>query len=41
MVQKLLLVGLDLSSIWEKVRASDGQREVARDKGKWVLLCKG
>jgi hypothetical protein len=33
MAQQLLLAGLALSSIWEKVRARDGQREVAGDKG--------
>jgi hypothetical protein len=33
MVQQLFLVGLALSSIREKARARDGQREVAGDKG--------
>jgi hypothetical protein len=33
MVQQLLSAGLNLSSIWEKARAKDGQREVAGDKG--------
>jgi hypothetical protein len=36
-----LLAGLALSSIWEKARARDGQREVAGDRGQWALLCKG
>jgi hypothetical protein len=40
MAQQLLLVGLALSSIWEKARARDGQREVAGDKGQWALFCK-
>jgi hypothetical protein len=33
MVQQLLSVGLALSSILEKVRARDGQREMEGDKG--------
>jgi hypothetical protein len=33
MAQQLLLAGLALSSIWEKARARDRQREVAGDKG--------
>jgi hypothetical protein len=37
----LLLAGLALSSIWEKARARDGQREVVGDKGQWALFCKG
>jgi hypothetical protein len=41
MVQQLLSVGLALSCIWEKARARDGQREVARDKGQWALFFKG
>jgi hypothetical protein len=41
MAQSLLLVGLALSSIWEKARAGDGQREVVGDKGQWSLICKG
>jgi hypothetical protein len=41
MVQQLLLAGLALSSIWEKAKARDGQREVAGDKGQWALFCKG
>jgi hypothetical protein len=39
--QQLLSVGLALSSIWEKARARDGQREVTGDKGEWALFCKG
>jgi hypothetical protein len=41
MAQLLLLVGLALSSIWEKARARDGQREVVGDKRQWSLICKG
>jgi hypothetical protein len=41
MVQQLLSVGLALSSIWEKARAKDRQREVVGDKGQWALFCKG
>jgi hypothetical protein len=41
MVQQLLSAGLDLSSIWEKSRARDGQREVARDKRQWGLVLQG
>jgi hypothetical protein len=41
MVQQLLSVGLALSSIWEKARARDGQREVAGDKEQWALFYKG
>jgi hypothetical protein len=41
MAQQLLLVGLALSSIWEKARARGGQREVAGGKGQWALFCKG
>jgi hypothetical protein len=37
----LLFAGLALSSIGEKARARDGQREVAGDKGQWALFCKG
>jgi hypothetical protein len=33
MAQQLFLAGLALSSIWEKGRARDRQREVAGDKG--------
>jgi hypothetical protein len=39
--QQLLLVGLDLSSIWEKARARDGQREVAERKGQWGFVLQG
>jgi hypothetical protein len=38
MMQQLLLAGLGLSSIWEKARARDRQREVAGDKGQWVFV---
>jgi hypothetical protein len=41
MAQQLLLVGLALSSIWEKARARDGQREVAGDKGQWGFVLQG
>jgi hypothetical protein len=41
MVQQLLLVGLALSSIWEKARARDGQREVAGEKGQWGFVLQG
>jgi hypothetical protein len=41
MVQQLFLVGLALSSIWEKAGVRSGQREVAGDKGQWALFCKG
>jgi hypothetical protein len=41
MVQQLLLAGLALSSIWEKARARDGQREVVGDKEQGALFCKG
>jgi hypothetical protein len=40
MAQKLLLVGLTLSSIWEKARGRDRQREVAGDKEQWALFYK-
>jgi hypothetical protein len=36
MVQQLLSAGFTLSSIWEKARARDRQREVAGDKGQWA-----
>jgi hypothetical protein len=39
MVQQLLSVGLALSSIWEKARARDKQREVLGDKKQWALIC--
>jgi hypothetical protein len=41
MVQELLSVCLALSSIWEKARARDGQREVAGDKGQWGFVLQG
>jgi hypothetical protein len=41
MAQQLLLVGLSLSSIWEKARARDGQREVAGNKGQWGFVLQG
>jgi hypothetical protein len=41
MAQQLLSAGLALSSIWEKVRARDGQREVAGDKGQWGFVLQG
>jgi hypothetical protein len=41
MVQQLLLLGLALSSIWEKARARDRQREVAGDKGPWGFVLQG
>jgi hypothetical protein len=41
MVQQLLSAGLALSSIWEKARARDGQREVAGDKGQWGFVLQG
>jgi hypothetical protein len=41
MVQQFLLAGLALSSIWEKVRARDRQREVAEDKGQRGFVLQG
>jgi hypothetical protein len=41
MAQQLLLAGLALSSIWEKARARDRQREVARDKGQLGFVLQG
>jgi hypothetical protein len=41
MEHQLLLVGLALSSIWEKARARDGQKEVAGDKGQWGFFLQG
>jgi hypothetical protein len=41
MVQQLFAVCLALSSIWEKARARDGQREVAGDKGLWGFVLQG
>jgi hypothetical protein len=34
-------VGLALSSIWEKARARERQREVAGDKGQWGFVLQG
>jgi hypothetical protein len=39
--QQFLSVGLALSSIWEKARARDGQRQVAGDKGQWGFVLQG
>jgi hypothetical protein len=41
MVHQLLLAGQALSSIWEKARAGDRQREVAGDKGQWGFVLQG
>jgi hypothetical protein len=41
MVQQLLSAGLPLSSIWEKARARDGQREVSGNKGQWGFVLQG
>jgi hypothetical protein len=41
MAQQLLLVGLALSSIWEKARAMDRQRDVAGDKEQWIFVLQG
>jgi hypothetical protein len=41
MVQHLLSAGLAVSSIWEKTRARDRQREVAGDKGQWNFVLQG
>jgi hypothetical protein len=41
MAQQLLLAGLALSSILEKARARDRQREVVVNKEEWALFCKG
>jgi hypothetical protein len=38
MAQQLFSAGLALSSIWEKARARDRQREVAGDKGQWGFV---
>jgi hypothetical protein len=38
MAQQFLSAGLALSSILEKARARDGQREVAGDKGQWGFV---
>jgi hypothetical protein len=41
MAQQLLSAGLALSSICEKARARDRQREVAGDKGQWGFVLQG
>jgi hypothetical protein len=41
MAQQLLLAGLALSSMLEKARARDRQREVAGDKGQWGFVLQG
>jgi hypothetical protein len=41
MAQQHLSVSLALSSIWEKARARDGQREVVGDKGQWGFVLQG
>jgi hypothetical protein len=41
MAQQLLSAGLALSSIWEKARAKERQREVAGDKGQWGFFLQG
>jgi hypothetical protein len=41
MVQQLFSSGLALSSVWEKARTRDGQREGVGDKEQWTLICKG
>jgi hypothetical protein len=41
MVQQLFLVGLALSSIWEKAMARDRQRQVAGDKGQGGFVLQG
>jgi hypothetical protein len=41
MAQQIFSVGLALSSIWEKARARDRQREVAGDKGQWDFVLQG
>jgi hypothetical protein len=41
MAQQLLSVDLALSSIWEKARARDRQREVAGDKEQWGFVLQG
>jgi hypothetical protein len=41
MAQQPLLAGLALSSIWEKARARDRQREEAGDKGQWGFVLQG
>jgi hypothetical protein len=41
MAQQLLSAGLALSSIWEKARTRDRQREVPGDKGQWGFVLQG
>jgi hypothetical protein len=41
MVQQLFSVGLALSSIWEKARARDRQREVTGNKEQWGFVLQG
>jgi hypothetical protein len=41
MVQQLLSAGLALSSVLEKARARDRQREEAGDKGQWGFVLQG
>jgi hypothetical protein len=41
MAQQLFSAGLALSSIWEKAKARDRQREVAGDKGQWGFVLQG
>jgi hypothetical protein len=41
MVQQFLSAGLALSSMLEKARARDGQREVAGVKGQWGFVLQG
>jgi hypothetical protein len=41
MAQQHFSASLALSSIWEKARARDGQREGLGDKEQWALICKG
>jgi hypothetical protein len=41
MAQQLLSAGLALSSIWEKARARDRQREVTGDRGQWGFVLQG
>jgi hypothetical protein len=41
MAQQILLVGLALSSIWEKARARGRQRDMAGDKGQWGFVLQG
>jgi hypothetical protein len=41
MAWQLFSVVLTLSSIWEKARARDGQREEAGDKGQWGFVLQG